>query len=445
MAIQDSSPSELARETLRTLAARKLPPTPDHYASIFQEIAGLPPVRDPAVAGLAGALVRMIEAIVPTLGADDPYLPAEAATLVAECRRLAPGDSTAVLNRRLGEFNQRLGFLAGEQVGIRGTLLGLVQLMLAGVSPLLTPVGDLRDEFARLAQHCEPPLTLRNLDSLERRLQELLSREGELANARSAAHEGAHRLFLELAVHLGGLADETSARSTELAGYVQALGADRSVHSVERVIGLASSALEGVARHAREIGDEVSVMRRRLLDADAEIERLQSELEAAGQANRHDALTGALNRRGLDEELERTLGDTRVKGAAFSVALIDVDNFKLINDEHGHPAGDAALAHLAAMAREVMRVQDSLCRYGGEEFVILMPDTTLPDAIEAIRALQRRLTREIFLADEQRVLITFSAGVALLGPDEDPYAAIERADRGMYQAKRSGKNRVVAA
>ena len=91
-----------------------------------------------------------------------------------------------------------------------------------------------------------------------------------------------------------------------------------------------------------------------------------------------------------------------------------------------------------------MRTTDSLARYGGEEFVILMPDTSLDQGVETMVRLQRALTKAIFLADREKVLITFSAGVAQIGTGEAAEDAIARADRAMYLAKRAGKNRVMA-
>jgi diguanylate cyclase len=127
------------------------------------------------------------------------------------------------------------------------------------------------------------------------------------------------------------------------------------------------------------------------------------------------------------------------------MAMLDIDNFKNINDRLGHATGDEALTHLAAVAREVMRPQDTLARYGGEEFVILLPDTPLDRGIEAMTRLQRELTKRYFLTGTEKILITFSAGVAQMAADESGHDAIRRADQAMYLAKRAGKNRVLGA
>jgi diguanylate cyclase len=135
----------------------------------------------------------------------------------------------------------------------------------------------------------------------------------------------------------------------------------------------------------------------------------------------------------------------RRKETPLSIAMLDIDNFKAINDAKGHETGDSALAHLAQVARECMRPQDTLARFGGEEFVILLPDTPLDKGVEAMTRLQRELTKRFFLAGTEKMLITFSAGVAQLANDEPGMEGIRRADQAMYLAKRAGKNRVVGA
>ena len=143
--------------------------------------------------------------------------------------------------------------------------------------------------------------------------------------------------------------------------------------------------------------------------------------------------------------MERELARATRTGAPLCVALLDIDNFKTINDRLGHNAGDAALLHLTQVTREVMRPQDLLARYGGEEFVLVLPDTTVANGVAAMTRLQRELTTRFFLQGTEKVLITFSAGVAQLGDGETSSEAIRRADKSMYLAKRSGKNRVMAA
>ena len=125
------------------------------------------------------------------------------------------------------------------------------------------------------------------------------------------------------------------------------------------------------------------------------------------------------------------------------MALLDIDNFKKLNDSLGHDVGDAALIHLVTVIRETLRPQDTLARFGGEEFIILLPDTPIDDAKKALVRLQRELTKRIFLTDNEKVLITFSAGVTDFRIDDNQTSVTKRADEAMYSAKKTGKNRVV--
>ena len=122
-----------------------------------------------------------------------------------------------------------------------------------------------------------------------------------------------------------------------------------------------------------------------------------------------------------------------------------IDNFKRLNDTYGHNTGDEALLHLVGTVRDCLRPHDTLSRYGGEEFVILLPETSVEDSVIVLQRLQRELTKRYFLANNDKLLITFSAGVTVVGHEEPQTSAIERADVAMYQAKATGKNRVVIA
>lgn len=176
---------------------------------------------------------------------------------------------------------------------------------------------------------------------------------------------------------------------------------------------------------------------------EAELIQLHQDLDNASALARRDPLTDALNRKGLEEALAREIASMRRKDTALSISLLDIDNFKKLNDRLGHEAGDRALVHLADVTRRNLRPSDTLARYGGEEFVVLMPDTVLEQGIEAMARLQRELTKAIYMADNEKVLITFSAGVAQLSAEESGADAIRRADQAMYLAKRAGKNRVM--
>lgn len=181
---------------------------------------------------------------------------------------------------------------------------------------------------------------------------------------------------------------------------------------------------------------------RRLQD---EVERLAEELDSASALVMTDHMTQLLNRRGFERSFAELSHSCRAAATPLSLALIDVDDFKKLNDAYGHQRGDEALRHLARVLSGTLRPTDIVARYGGEEFVVLLPSVPLDRAVEVIRRTQRALTNDVYLNGDERIFVTFSAGVAQAADDEPLDAIIERADEAMYRAKRAGKNRVFAA
>jgi two-component system cell cycle response regulator len=173
---------------------------------------------------------------------------------------------------------------------------------------------------------------------------------------------------------------------------------------------------------------------------------LRDRLEQTVELAVTDALTGLHNRRYMETHLKALAEQAVATGRPLSIVLVDVDNFKVINDTLGHAAGDKVLRELGTRFRGSTRGVDLLCRFGGEEFVIALPDTGLEAAIQAGERLRDCIAREPFRADEATLLnVTASVGVATLENEHDTIEALfERADRALYVAKRGGRNRVVA-
>ncbi|MCB1554495.1 MAG: GGDEF domain-containing protein [Xanthomonadales bacterium] len=155
----------------------------------------------------------------------------------------------------------------------------------------------------------------------------------------------------------------------------------------------------------------------------------------------HDSLTRALNRRAFDTDLFLTLQNHQLSGAPCMLAMIDIDHFKSINDAYGHEVGDDVLVSLVRTIQQHHRRQDRLYRFGGEEFVMLMPDTGREAARHALEALRARVADALRRPDGKPV--TISIGAALLSDADQGAYWLARADAAMYQAKRSGRNRVV--
>ena len=162
----------------------------------------------------------------------------------------------------------------------------------------------------------------------------------------------------------------------------------------------------------------------------------------AVEAAARDPLTGLCNRGSLKKILEREIDLSRRHGAPFSLVMVDADNFKEVNDVHGHPVGDAVLKALGGCLTDCARDSDMIFRYGGEEFCLLLSNTALDGATRLADRMRRAVENRSIEVDEARVAITISSGVAELGPEDDGETLLARADRALYQAKKGGRNRV---
>jgi diguanylate cyclase (GGDEF)-like protein len=152
-----------------------------------------------------------------------------------------------------------------------------------------------------------------------------------------------------------------------------------------------------------------------------------------------DGLTGILNRRGIAAVLQREIQRSRRSGTPLSVLMIDVDRFKKINDDHGHQAGDTVLRHVARSVADVVRVVDQVGRFGGDEFLVVLPDADASAAATLAGRLHTLRLPPLAVGADTEVDVTISTGVATLRADDTTDSLVERADRDMYRVKRTGE------
>jgi len=174
-------------------------------------------------------------------------------------------------------------------------------------------------------------------------------------------------------------------------------------------------------------------------------ERLRDSVQLSIEAAVTDPLTGLYNRRYMETHVGTLVDQAAARNKPLSVLVLDIDYFKSINDTYGHDAGDDVLQDFAIRIRKSIRGIDLACRYGGEEFVVVMPETDMAVATMVAERLRRRIASEPFPIQKgtRTIDVTISIGIAALAPDDDAAAVIKRADQALYRAKRDGRNRVV--
>jgi diguanylate cyclase (GGDEF)-like protein len=166
---------------------------------------------------------------------------------------------------------------------------------------------------------------------------------------------------------------------------------------------------------------------------------LREALEQIQEMATRDALTGLINRRQMQQLLERETRRCARTGASYCLAMLDLDHFKQVNDMHGHGIGDLALCAFANMGSEVIRQHDVLARWGGEEFLLMLVDTGMPAARAGLERLRERVAAMEIPTGAQPLRLSFSAGLTEYRPGESLVQALERADQLLYQAKAAGR------
>jgi diguanylate cyclase len=382
-------------------------------------------------------------AIASQLG-DEPELAAEVRKIAASVRSITSFQAMQDLMAAIKRLAYRLEFIAEDRAELRNGLLRLLQLMVENVSELVVDDRWLNGQIDMVREIVARPMNVRTITDAEHHLKEVIFKQSQLKHSLIEAKEALKQMLAGFVDHLSEFADSTSDYHDKIELCVQKISKADDISQLEDVLAEVISETRIVQLNAQRSRDDLRITKQRVDDAEKRINELQEELDKASTLVRHDQLTGSLNRRGLEETFESEVARAQRRKSQLCVALLDIDNFKKLNDSLGHEAGDAALIHLVSVIRETLRPQDTLARFGGEEFVILLPDTSLPDAKKALVRLQRELTKRFFLHDNEKVLITFSAGLTDFRSDDTQATVTKRADEAMYQAKNTGKNRVVS-
>ncbi|MEJ2791789.1 GGDEF domain-containing protein [Iodobacter sp. LRB] len=372
-------------------------------------------------------------------------LQAEAASLAVEVASVSNNAGTQKLMPRLRKFWLRLELQNDQEIRLCDGLMGLLRLLTDNMAEVVIEDEWVRGQVAVVQAIMAQPLDMRVIYDAEAGLKEVLFKQGQIKHSLVETQTVLKNMIATFIDRLSVMSDSTDQYHSKISDYTEQIQQANDLNSIKDVLESLLGDTRSMQLDVRRSRDDLIEARAQADDAQRRIIELEKELTHVSQKVRTDQLTGALNRRGLEEIFDVELARALRSESPLSIGLLDIDNFKKLNDSQGHAAGDAALVHLVSVVKDLLRPSDSVARYGGEEFVLVLPETDINEAVSVVQRLQRELTKRFFLNNNEKLLITFSAGVALVLPGEARDQVIERADQAMYQAKKLGKNRVEIA
>ena len=332
----------------------------------------------------------------------------------------------------------------------RQTMVWLVRQLLGVIAELpvradSTPQSEERARLersrTRLSRTLHSPLSGQAAEECLRSARDYLDGVAVCLNGREAELNEAIGVLRGVVAELASEAGEFRRKLEDSTGRLGSLSEIRDLAELKRLLSQEVGRIKCALAEKKQ-GEEEA--RRRMSE---QIEGLRTRLARVEEAASLDAMTGVANRGSFDAVLGHWIGRACVAGRIFSLALVDLDDFKRINDEHGHPAGDFALKHVAQFLKRNVRSTDFVARYGGEEFALLLEGSTLRDACVKMERVLARLAAEplnVSVAGrEVGLMLTASCGLAECGVEEGQWELVMRADGALYDAKRAGKNRVV--
>ncbi len=397
------------------------------------------------LAQLRQMMTRTLElALIPLLK-DVPKSQEEAQNLLADLRGDLSDQTLSKCTNSLKNILFSLETKMEEKENINKTLVDLLSLLVKNMADMTADDHWLKGQIDIVNDVLSKPITTLSLQNAESSLKELIHKQDSIKPAISNAQNLLKQMAATFIARLVDMTETTDDYHHKIEGHQRKLS---TIKGIDELNGVLKSVLEdtrSIGLTVQRTREEFTDSQTRINEAEQKIQELTSVLEYINEVACEDYLTGTLNRRGMEEALEREFSRADRHHTELSIAMMDIDHFKQLNDKLGHSTGDEALAHFASVIKDAKRTTDVLARYGGEEFIIILPNTIQADAIKVIERVQRKLTKQFFMHSDQHIVITFSAGVAERIEGETPEEIIPRADAALYAAKNSGRNRVVGA
>ena len=389
-------------------------------------------------------LAQMIEHVA-LMQSSDVILAEEAKVLAYQARKIQDKLELEHFAACFQQFCYRFDAYTENGIQLQQGLLKLIHRLMDNTGELLSEDQWIGELINKLRETISRPLDLRIIAQAEHYLDEIAQGQELIRHSLSEAKMTLKLMVTSLITNIEELTDTTGEYQEKLEHYSGRIGNTDDIKELNQLLVLIMEETKQMQKNTLNYRNDFLAARTEVSLAQNKINQLEIELMAMGEKVHEDHLTGILNRRGLDNAYERETSRALRHQVPLCFALLDIDNFKQLNDMLGHQAGDNALVYLVESIKETTRPEDVVSRYGGEEFVILLPNTQLEEAVQILSRVRRTLTKKFFLHENKRLLITFSAGIAQHRPGESQDHIFKRADDALYRAKKSGKNQILVS
>jgi diguanylate cyclase len=390
-------------------------------------------------------LIRTINLAVAPQLADTSGPTQRIGALLKRMRESLTIEEVNVLSEALKSTLLRAELQNDSQRRMQELLVQMLRLLVSSMGEMTIEDKWLHGQIKIVQEIISKPINIDALCNAENSLKELIYKQSYIKPGLMEAKEAIKSMATTFVNNLADITESTGSYQLKITNYQEQITSTHDMTNLNAILDNLVGDIRKMSVDAKRNLTAFQETQKKVEDAEKKINDLTTKLDYISEAAHQDFLTGALNRRGMDAALVQEFERADRHDTPLSLAMMDIDHFKKINDTFGHSAGDVALAHLAKVVKSIIRSTDVLARYGGEEFTIILPGTKEIDAIEVIKGVQRDLTKNFFLNNNERVLITFSAGVAERFADETVDEVMSRADVALYQAKQTGRNRVVGA
>lgn len=314
------------------------------------------------------------------------------------------------------------------------------------VSMLTPSISDqMGDEISAFELNLKSEPKSLEQDSMKNEIQRLIKKRIELDKAEVASKVSVLNEVLEgINIRVTNLMSSSAISSTKMQSIKKDLSEiNLKQDSFEGIRAKLMSIADMLDSETRELGNQMSSNQKTIKELQDRVNRLEGELENVKAESKEDFLTKTATRRALMEELERHEEVYKRFGTDYSICFFDIDHFKRINDTYGHEAGDVIIASVGKMLRKYSRQIDVVGRYGGEEFVVMLPQTPPANSVKFANKIRKIVQSSKFMYKDERINVTISCGVAVRSENSDLTSTLEVADKMLYAAKQAGRNMVM--